>query len=71
MGFGLVNAADANAARTRFAAPMGEPTTAFSGWGAVDVTSLSQPVAIQGLPVGARNQTVWPNIDRGGSYLRG
>ena len=45
-------------------------TNALLGWTSVDVTA-SPAVFVNGLPVGARTQSTWPNLDRGGSYLRG
>jgi hypothetical protein len=48
---------------------LGEPN-ALVGWSAIDVAA-TPAVFVSGLPVGARGQSTWPNLDRGGSYLRG
>ena len=69
--FAIVNAADVAAARSRLAQLLGEPAGAFADWDVRDLASATQPVVVQGLPVGARGQTVWPTLDRGASYLRG
>lgn len=69
--FAIVNAADANAARARLGQLLGEPASNFADWDVRDLATATQPVVVQGRPVGAVGQTVWPNIDRGGSNLRG
>jgi hypothetical protein len=67
VAFGATPAAARNAAETL----LGEPG-ALAGWNVVDVSTAAQPaVFASGLLVGARAQSVWPNLDRGGSYLRG
>lgn len=48
---------------------LGEPN-ALVGWSAIDVAA-TPAVFVSGLPVGARGQSTWPNLDRGGSYLKG
>ena len=61
--------ATAAAARTVAETLLGEPN-ALLGWTSVDVAA-TPAVFVTGLPVGARTQATWPNLDRGGSYLRG
>lgn len=69
--FAIVNAADVPAARSRLAQLLGEPATAVADWDVRDLATATQPVVVQGLPVGARDQTTWPRLDRGASFLRG
>lgn len=69
LNFAVANGASASAARAVAETLLGEPN-ALIAWNAVDVTS-APAVFVHGLPVGARSQSVWPNLDRGGSYLRG
>lgn len=69
LNFALAVGASAAAARVVAETLLGEPN-ALVGWTSVDLTSA--PAAfVNGLPVGARAQAVWPSLDRGGSYLRG
>lgn len=69
LNFALAVGASAAAARTAAETLLGEPN-ALAGWSAVDLTAA--PAAfVSGLPVGARAQAVWPNLDRGGSFMRG
>jgi len=69
LNFAVAVGATASAARVVAETLLGEPN-ALVGWTAVDLTSA--PAAfVGGLPVGARAQSVWPNLDRGGSYLKG
>lgn len=69
LNFAVAVGADASVARAVAETLLGEPD-ALAAWSAVDLTSA--PAAfVHGLPVGARSQSVWPNLDRGGSYLRG
>lgn len=69
LNFAVAVAATAAAARAVAETLLGEPN-ALAAWNAVDLTSA--PAAfVHGLPVGARAQSVWPSLDRGGSYLRG
>lgn len=69
LNFTVAVGATAAAARAVAEALIGEPN-ALASWSAVDLTSA--PAAfVHGLPVGGRSQSVWPNLDRGGSYLRG
>lgn len=69
LNFAIAVGASASAARVVAEALLGEPN-ALVGWASVDLTSA--PAAfVPGLPIGARAQTTWSNMDRGGSYLRG
>ena len=69
LNFAVAVGASANAARTVAETLLGEPN-ALAGWSAVDVAA-TPAVLVSGLPIGARAQAVWPNLDRGGSYLKG
>lgn len=69
LNFAIAVGATASAARVVAETLLGEPN-ALVGWASIDLTSA--PAAfVGGLPVGARAQSVWPSLDRGGSYLRG
>ncbi len=68
---GIVVAADATAARARYAQLLGVPAAEMNGWTVVDLATMVAPVAIQGRPVGAATQTQWPTLTRGGSLLVG
>lgn len=69
LNFAVAFGASASEARAVAETLIGEPN-ALTGWSAVDLASA--PAAfVHGLPVGARSQSVWPDLDRGGSYLRG
>lgn len=69
LNFAVAIGANAAAARAVAESLIGEPGALVS-WNAVDLTSA--PAAfVHGLPVGARSQSVWPNLDRGGSSLKG
>lgn len=69
LNFAVAVGATASAARIVAETLLGEPN-ALVGWSSVDLTSA--PAAfVAGLPIGARAQATWPNLDRGGSYLRG
>lgn len=69
LNFAVAVGATASAARVVAETLLGEPN-ALVGWSSVDLTSA--PAAfVSGLPIGARAQATWPNLDRGGSYLRG
>lgn len=69
LNFAVAVGATAAAARSVAETLLGDPN-ALLGWTSVDVTA-SPAVFVSGLPVGARLQATWPNLDRGGSYLRG
>jgi len=69
LNFAVAVGASASAARVVAETLLGEPN-ALVGWSSVDLTSA--PAAfVGGLPVGARAQSTWPNLDRGGSFMRG
>lgn len=69
LNFAVAVGASASAARVVAETLLGEPN-ALVGWSSVDLTSA--PAAfVGGLPVGARTQSTWPNLDRGGSFMRG
>ena len=69
LNFAVAVGASASAARVVAETLLGEPN-ALVGWSFVDLTSA--PAAfVGGLPVGARAQSTWPNLDRGGSFMRG
>lgn len=69
LNFAVAVGASASAARAAAETLLGEPN-ALTGWSAIDLTSA--PAAfVSGLPVGARAQTTWPSLDRGGSFLKG
>jgi hypothetical protein len=69
LNFAVAVGASASAARAVAETLLGEPN-ALVGWNSVDVTA-TPAVFVSGLAVGAKAQTTWPNLDRGGSYLRG
>jgi hypothetical protein len=69
LNFALAVGATPSAARIVAETLLGEPN-ALVGWTAIDVAT-TPAVFVPGLPVGARTQSVWPNLDRGGSYMRG
>lgn len=69
LSFAVAVGATVSAARVVAETLLGEPN-ALVGWSSVDLTS-APAVFVPGLPVGARAQSTWPNLDRGGSYLRG
>ena len=69
LNFAIAVGPSASAARIVAETLLGEPN-ALVGWSAIDVAA-TPAVFVGGLPVGARAQSTWPNIDRGGSYLRG
>lgn len=69
LNFAVAVGATAPAARVVAETLLGEPN-ALVGWTSVDVTA-TPAVFVSGLPVGAKAQTTWPSLDRGGSYLRG
>lgn len=69
LNFAVAIGASASAARVAAEFLLGEPN-ALVGWTSVDLTSA--PAAfVGGMPVGARGQSAWPNLDRGGSYMKG
>ena len=69
LNFAVAVGASASAARVVAETLLGEPNALVS-WTSVDLTS-SPAVFVCGQPVGAKAQTTWPTLDRGGSYMRG
>lgn len=67
IGFILAEGADTNAARLVAQQLVGGPSIA--SFTSVLIGAGIQPVAAQGLPVGAANGTTWPKLTRGGSPL--
>lgn len=67
IGFILAEGADANAARTVAQQLVGGPSIA--AFTSAVIGAGMQPVAAQGLPVGAANGMAWPKLTRGGSPL--
>ena len=69
LNFAVAVGASASAARVVAETRLGEPN-ALVGWTAVDLTSA--PAAfVGGMPVGAKAQTTWPTLGRGGDPMRG
>ncbi|WGM37521.1 hypothetical protein [Caulobacter sp. NIBR1757] len=72
-GRNVAVAQGANVAVARAAAEalIGQPG-AFADFAAVDISATVPPFVIEGhFPVGARTQTVWPLLTRGGDRLLG
>ncbi len=69
MNFAVAVGATASAARVVAETLLGEPN-ALVGWTVVDLTS-SPAAFVGGLPVGAKAQTTWPTLGRGGDPIRG
>ncbi len=67
IGFILAEGADEAAARSAAQALVGGPSIA--GFIGVLIGAGVPAVAVQGLPVGARSQRIWPLLTRGGGYL--
>lgn len=69
LNFAVAVGATATAARIDAEVLLGEPN-ALLGWTVVDLTAA--PAAfVSGRPVGSKTGTVWPRLDRGGSFLKG
>ncbi|ADZ70139.1 hypothetical protein [Polymorphum gilvum] len=69
LNFAVASGTTPAAARVTAETLLGEPN-ALANWVSVDLAAA--PAAfVAGRPVGARGQSIWPDIDRGGSYLRG
>lgn len=69
LNFAVAVGASASAARVVAETLLGEPN-ALVGWASVDLTAV--PAAfVAGLPVGAKAQTTWPTLGRGGDPMRG
>jgi hypothetical protein len=69
LNFAVATGANASAARAAAEFILGEPN-ALVGWNAIDL-SAAPAVFVSGLPIAARSQSVWPIVDRGGSYMKG
>lgn len=67
IGFIIAEGADATAARAVAQSLVGGPS--IEKFTAVVVGAGVDAVAVQGLPVGARNRSTWPKLTRGGDYL--
>ena len=69
LNFAVAVGASASAARVVAETLLGEPNALVS-WASVDLTTV--PAAfVAGLPVGAKAQTTWPTLGRGGDPMRG
>jgi hypothetical protein len=67
IGFVLAEGADEAAARSATDNLIGAP--GITPWTAVEVTAGLDAVAIEGMPVGARNGSTWPTRTRGNRAL--
>lgn len=67
IGFVIAEGADASAARAVAQALVGGPSIA--DFTPVLIAAGIAPVAVQGVPVGAKSQATWPNVTRGGGFL--
>lgn len=67
IGFVLAEGADQASARAVAQALVGG--TSISDFTAVQIAAGIAPVAVQGVPVGARSQSTWPSVTRGGGFL--
>jgi hypothetical protein len=67
IGFIMAEGADEASARETAQALVGG--TSIADFAAVEVGAGIPAVAVQGLPVGARAQTTWPLLTRGGGFL--
>jgi hypothetical protein len=67
INFAIAEGADEAAARSAAAALIGAAN--LSAWTAVSVEAGMDPVAVEGMPVGASDSTTWPNRTRGNATL--
>lgn len=67
VGFVLAEGADEASARAAAQALVGGPS--IGAFAAVPIAAGVAPVAVQGLPVGAKSGATWPNVTRGGGFL--
>lgn len=67
IGFILAEGADEAAARAVAQALVGGRP--LDGFAAIEIAPGVAPVAVQGLPVGAKDGTTWPRVTRGGGFL--
>lgn len=68
-GFGFAIAEGTDEASARAVAQSLVGGTSIDDFTAVEIASGVEPVAVQGLPVGARSQATWPTVTRGGGFL--
>lgn len=67
----VAQGADVATARAAAEAIIGE-LGAFAEFRAIEISGAAPPFVIEGHPpVGARGQTTWPILTRGGDWLRG
>ena len=69
LNFAMAEGSDEAAARSAAAALIGAGD--LSAWTAVSIATGMDPVAVEGLPVGAHDGTTWPNRTRGNARLGG
>ncbi len=67
INFAIAEGADEAAARSAAAALIGVGD--LPGWAAVPIAADMEPVAVQGMPVGAHDGTIWPNRTRADAKL--
>jgi hypothetical protein len=68
-GIGFILAEGANQEAARYAAQRLVGGTSIEAFTAVLIAPGVAPVAVQGLPVGGRDGSTWPQLTRGGSFL--
>lgn len=68
-GIGFIIAEGADAATARVVAQALVGGTSIADFTAVAIAAGVAPVAVQGVPVGAKAQSTWPNVTRGGGFL--
>ena len=68
-GIGFILAEGADEAEARAAAQALVGGNPLDGFAAVEIAPGIATVAVQGLPVGARNGSTWPRLTRGGGFL--
>ena len=69
LNFAVAVGASVSAARVVAETLLGEPN-ALVGWASIDLT-VAPAAFVAGLPVGAKAQTTWPTLGRGGDPMRG
>ena len=67
INFAIAEGANEVAARSAAAALIGAIN--LSAWTAVPVEAGMEPVAVEGMPVGAHDGATWPNRTRGNAKL--
>ncbi|MCG2841818.1 hypothetical protein L6Q21_12580 [Sandaracinobacter sp. RS1-74] len=68
-GIGFIMAEGADEAAARAVAQQLVGGQSIDGFAAVQVGAGVDAVAVQGMPVGARNRDTWPKVTRGGGFL--